>query len=118
MTAARSPGPGRRGCRPAAARPPRRGGACSEGRRAARGAGQRCGAGAVRGGEGTTNLGGTGRDAGGNSASANLVVVRDTTAPAVAISQPPAGAVVGTAEVDVVGSASDLHLASVTVNGT
>ena len=57
-------------------------------------------------------------DAAGNTATASLRVVRDSQAPAVAISQPLAGALVGASSVDVVGTATDPNLASVTVNGT
>ncbi|HXO42770.1 MAG TPA: hypothetical protein VN999_15065, partial [Thermoanaerobaculia bacterium] len=68
--------------------------------------------------EGGNDLALSARDAAGNVGTATLSLVRDTTAPQVAISSPAAGAVVGTPAVDVVGSVSDLHLASVTVNGT
>ena len=68
--------------------------------------------------EGANSLALSARDAAGNVGTATLSLVRDTTPPQVAISSPAAGAVVGTQAVDVVGSVSDLHLASVTVNGT
>jgi RHS repeat-associated protein len=68
--------------------------------------------------EGGNNLALSARDAAGNVGTATLSLVRDTTAPRVAISAPAQGAVVGTPAVDVVGSVSDPHLASVTVNGT
>ncbi len=57
-------------------------------------------------------------DAAGNGAQLAFSLVRDSTAPTVAIGQPPAGAVLSASPVDVVGSVSDAHLASVTVNGT
>ncbi len=44
-------------------------------------------------------------------------IVRDATPPQVAITQPAAGALLGTASVQVLGTAADPHLASVTVNG-
>ena len=57
-------------------------------------------------------------DAAGNSATRAHRVVRDSTPPTVALSQPAAGAVLGASPVDVVGSVADPHLATVTVNGT
>ena len=58
------------------------------------------------------------RDAAGNTAQRTHRITRDSQAPTVAISQPAAGTVLKDASVDVVGSAQDARLASVTVNGT
>jgi RHS repeat-associated protein len=80
--------------------------------------GQSFSAGPIALAEGGNSLGLSATDAAGNVGTATLTLVRDTTPPVVAISQPATGTVVGTPAVDVVGSASDLHLASVTVNGT
>ena len=57
------------------------------------------------------------RDAAGNELSRAHHVVRDITAPIVSIQQPAASALLGTNAVQVSGQASDLHLASVSVNG-
>ncbi len=57
------------------------------------------------------------RDAAGNELSLPHHVVRDITAPTVAIQQPTASALFGTNAVQVTGQAADLHLASVAVNG-
>ncbi len=57
-------------------------------------------------------------DAAGNGAQLVHSLVRDATAPTVAIGQPAVGTVLASSPVDVVGTASDAHLASVTVNGT
>ncbi|HEX3553446.1 MAG TPA: Ig-like domain-containing protein [Thermoanaerobaculia bacterium] len=56
-------------------------------------------------------------DAAGNTAQRTLRLTRDSQAPTVAISQPPVGAILKDASVDVVGSAQDPQLAAVTVNG-
>jgi large repetitive protein len=81
-------------------------------------AGQSWSGGPVALAEGTNDIAVTAVDAAGNTATVQVVVVRDTTPPAVAIGQPAAAAVVGTVAVDVVGTAADAHLANVTVNGT
>lgn len=57
------------------------------------------------------------KDAAGNSAVRSHRVVRDAVAPSLAILQPAAGAVVGASPADVSGTATDLHLESVSVNG-
>jgi hypothetical protein len=57
-------------------------------------------------------------DAAGNSVQATHRIVRDSTPPSVSIDQPAAGVPQKTAAVDVVGSASDPHLDTVTVGGT
>jgi RHS repeat-associated protein len=57
------------------------------------------------------------RDGAGNETTKAWRVTRDTAPPAVAISQPAAAAVLGSTSTTVVGSASDPHLATVTVNG-
>ncbi len=59
----------------------------------------------------------TATDAAGNSAQLGRTIVRDSTPPAVTITQPPNGSVLGTRTVEVSGTATDPHLASVTVNG-
>jgi RHS repeat-associated protein len=56
-------------------------------------------------------------DAAGNQATQSVTVVRDTTAPTLAITQPAAGAVSGAASTEVVGTVSDPNLDAVTVNG-
>jgi len=57
-------------------------------------------------------------DAAGNTAQRTLHVARDSQGPTISISQPPVGAILKDASVDVVGSAQDSHLGAVTVNGT
>ncbi len=56
-------------------------------------------------------------DAAGNELSLAHHVVRDITAPTVAIQQPAVSALFGTSAVQVTGQAADLHLVSVAVNG-
>lgn len=56
-------------------------------------------------------------DAAGHETVQTHAIVRDSTAPQVTITQPAANAVLGTATVQVLGTASDPHLQSVTVNG-
>lgn len=57
------------------------------------------------------------RDAAGNELSRTHRVLRDVTAPTVAIVQPFAAALVGVSAVQVTGQAADPHLVSVAVNG-
>jgi len=57
------------------------------------------------------------RDAAGNELSRTHRVLRDVTAPTVAILQPSAAALVGVSAVQVTGQATDPHLVSVAVNG-
>ena len=56
-------------------------------------------------------------DAAGNGSQQTVSIERDSSAPTVVITQPGMGSVVGSTAVDVAGSASDPHLATVTVNG-
>ncbi|HSL82264.1 MAG TPA: Ig-like domain-containing protein, partial [Thermoanaerobaculia bacterium] len=60
----------------------------------------------------------TAADAAGNTAQITHRIVRDSTPPSVSIDQPLAGALQKATPIDVVGSVSDPHLESVTVNGT
>jgi len=57
-------------------------------------------------------------DAAGNTAQTTHRVVRDSTPPSISVDQPLAGTVRKASPVDVVGTVSDLHLESVTVDGT
>ncbi len=57
-------------------------------------------------------------DAGGNSVTLNHSLVRDTTAPSIAIGAPLADQVTASTALTVSGTATDSHLEGVTVNGT
>ncbi|MEA2604011.1 MAG: hypothetical protein QOF89_5003 [Acidobacteriota bacterium] len=59
----------------------------------------------------------TAADAAGNSAQIGRTIVRDAMPPAVTITQPPNGTVLGSRTVEVAGTATDPHLIGVTVNG-